>query len=367
PLWLKRFWLKPFGLQHMGATVVESRFLFSLYWPLLRLWLMTIAFSGRLRVAIPLLGITAFASLRVLTRDGSLDHQPTGLFSFLQSSGCLGGNSTALAHQSEHVSLPECGSTDLLFNVGQGRTGTTTMHHVVEQLGYKSVHGFQTVNLQEVIDFKQHPGSVDSSNVFADLVNQTGTPKLRPFDWSGEWPERGTAFHDVPFFSMPCELYLRYPRAKFFMLDKDEARHAKSVMVMYCDYDCQYDKTTKQCSHGSHCDLFLRGDRAGIQRNELRGFIWGQAYSTFCQNAVSICSVRMGQSPENNLYARTLQLLVFAHREHVARVHSCIPAESLFHTDGMFRNFSRELAKFVAFLGCKPKTAVDSMSLPEQR
>merc|ERR1712083_270669 len=140
------------------------------------------------------------------------------------------------------------------------------------------------------------------------------------------------------------------------MLDRDEVSHARSVILMYCGYDCSYNRSAKKCSPGSHCGLFLQGTRAGLRRNDLRRFLWGEAYSAFCENAVSICSSPPSPFIGNEQYKHTLQLLVEVHRQHIAKVRSCIPAESLFHTDSMFTGFSRALAAFVAFLGCKPKT-----------
>jgi len=340
--------------------------------------------TGLLRIAILLCCFIAFVVLLNLKgfEDATLGCQPFG-FRFAQQSSNGSVDNTMVEHkaawaryvgkdeaqspQHDDNSKPTCGSKDLLFNVGQGRTGTTTMDKVVALLGYKSVHGFQQVNVQEVHDFMKDPKNVTASNVFADLVTQAGVPAQKPFDWTERWPPRGTAFHDVPFFGMPCELYERYPKAKFFMLDKDEVSHAQSVIFMYCACDCSYNRSTTKCKQRSHCDLFLRGERAGIQRNELRRFLWGEAYSGFCENASRICIPPQSASKGNAQYKHTLQLLVDSHRQHLAKVRSCIPAESLFHTDRVFTDFSRTLAEFVAFLGCKPKVPLETISLPKRR
>ncbi len=105
------------------------------------------------------------------------------------------------------------GKREKVFGIGFQKTGTTSLHHFLRRLGYKSVHWPHVVagiNYQRVCIPVLH----DRNKVVNVLQ-----PLIEKFD----------AFTDVPFPALYKELHERVPDGRFILLERDGDEWWESV------------------------------------------------------------------------------------------------------------------------------------------
>jgi len=197
----------------------------------------------------------------------------------------------------------------LVIDVGFGRTGTNTMIELLGAMGYEMHHGIQEPKLGDLRDFMNDPLGVIKGNELADLPNFT-------------------AWADVPFFGIPCQLQARYPLAKFIHVTRNVDDHFKSVQYMHCMWDRPI-----HCNTAQKC---------------VRALLWGDYFvDDFCANKESLCADL--DAPLWDVIKTKFEQNVLAHTE---LVKSCLPSEQRFDVDLEELSQDGNVDGIMDFLGC---------------